>query len=160
MKTTSNFTLVLIKNIATIVFVILISLTSMGQTMQVKEALACIGLTKTSAFNKVKSIGYSYKGIDTDFYEFSKDIEYYRSDLTLAVTNSHCNMVSWNVHIFHANRLMSDVLSSGFELNEQGTRFNVRAYKNYEKRLVLTLIERTSIDNMIIVTIGRMASDE
>jgi hypothetical protein len=160
MKTASIFSLRLFRQLMYVLSIVLISLTVTAQPMQVKDALACIGLPKSSIFKKVQAIGYVYKGVDSDFYKFSKDLEYYSSDLSLAITNNYCNVMSWNVHIIQGGQVMGDVLSNGFELNEEGTRFNVRAYKNYDKRLVLTLIERTSTDNMIIITIGRMAADE
>ncbi len=139
--------------------IVLVSVVT-GQTITVKEAMSLIGQSKDILFKKVRAKGYIYKGMDLDFHNFSKNELYAVSELTVGLRNNACNVISWSVSVLHASNTMGDVLNAGFQLNEEASSGFIQAFEHMGKGIVLTLIDKSSYNNMIVVSIGRMASSE
>ena len=121
--------------------------------------MSLIGQTQNFVFKQIQLLGYNYRGLDVDFYTFTKQEEYGTSELTVSFKNRRCNTVGWNLFILFTSKTMRDVLSSGFKPNEKVRLADVQAFKHDERGLVLTIFDR-SYENKIIVNLGRMSNEQ
>jgi hypothetical protein len=143
-----------IRSLTVMLFLFTISVNGWTQLLEIKDVVGWIGTEKAQVIKKIQSMGFVYQGKDEDFLVFDKTYSIGKCHMSIGLKNNKLNVISWNEYVGYAAILYSDVTLSGFSEAESFDK--MKGFKNYERGLVLTLIDHSATTNEIIVTIGRM----
>lgn len=128
-----------------------------GQSMSIEQAVSYIGKAKEEAIRKLKIDGYYFTGSELEFLNFSKRNPLYTSELSLGINANRVSVIGWSEHVGYAKEMRGQVMLMSFVNNLKASGYNMLAFTNDEKGMVLTLIDRSDWKGDIYITIGRKA---
>lgn len=144
----------------TIFLVLFLSLLESGtsQVLKITEALSWMNKAKAQVLRNIASEQFVYQGKEAGFLKYGKRYSMGICHLQIAFKNDQLDVIGWNEFVGYAGQLMGEVTLNGFQ--ETGGFDIVKGFKNYDRRLILTLIDHSATANEIMVTIGRMTDSD
>ena len=141
-----------------LVFLLNVPRSAEAQVLKIAEAISWMNKTKAQVLGRIASEKFTYQGKEEGFIKYSKRYSMGVCHLTIAFKNDKLDVISWNEYVGYAGELRGEVTLEEFEQTES---FDiVSGFKNYDRRLILTLIDHSATANEIGVTIGRMMAKE
>jgi len=129
-----------------------------AQILKITEAIRWMNSTQPQVLNKIAAKQFTYQGKEAGFLKYEKKYSMGVCHLTISFRNGKLNAISWNEYVGYAGELRGEVTLEGFEEAES---FDIMSgFKNYERRLALTLIDHSETANEIVVTMGRMTESD
>jgi TonB family protein len=126
-----------------------------AQLLKITEVITWMNESKAQVIGTIKAKQFVYSGDDAGFLEFNLRYSLGTCHLTVEFKNGKLDAISWNEYVGYAGQLRGEAQLNGFGDGEMsGVLYS---FKNYERKLVLTLIDHSAAANEIEVTIGRMA---
>ncbi|QIL40442.1 hypothetical protein G7074_14930 [Pedobacter sp. HDW13] len=129
-------------------FLILCSLLLFSQTrlLEVNEALAKIGLTKTKMTSYLKERGYTFSNAYDGCYSYTKYTNVGEHTLSVCYKASKVNSIGWNELFSYINVATNEIGDLGFKRKDRGTRM----WAYYSDKYSITIIPRPQTEDIFI----------